>query len=568
MKYLSFEIKNYRAISGKLNINIEKNSLLPIIGINECGKTTILQAIFSFDYFNDKLNNGVHLRDVQNLFSTDNKAPIITATIGFEKNELYRLLKFMLKRERFADIHFQLEQALWETKNITQLRIDRSLQTMAYSIKDDPLKNRKLSHQIAREILKRLPYTFYFDDFRDSIEEEIEIKKDEYGETTGWLSIIEELFTRSDENASVFKLGELEARKRKKIISKVERTLNEALIKEWQDFKLDDRDALKIEIEFDSRQVEETNREYIKLGVIEKDENEEESFFFISDRSKGFFWFFNFVMKLEFNPKSIGPSENECIYLLDEPGSYLHASAQSKLCAKLRKLSKKNKVIYCTHSHYLLNPEVIPVNNIRIAEKNNKGEVTLQTIHDYGADIETYNRKSAFQPILDSLNIKPYHLDLAERNVLIVEGIFDYYAFEMFKGDVPVNILPAVGADSIKYHISHMIAWDINYRALWDNDDEGRTQYEKAVVFFGKEEAKSKFWLLDFDGRKNAILQNLIEGDDMKLIKSELEIPSNSSFQKVMMGLYFSDKKKKILKRVSAKTKDNFTLVLKNMKFE
>ena len=57
MKYLKFRIKNYRAIKD-LEIDLEKNSLIPIIGINECGKTTILKAIFAFDWVNDNLLEG------------------------------------------------------------------------------------------------------------------------------------------------------------------------------------------------------------------------------------------------------------------------------------------------------------------------------------------------------------------------------------------------------------------------------------------------------------------------------------------------------------------------------
>ena len=54
MKYNKFTIRNYRAIEGPMEINIKKNKLVPLIGTNESGKTTILQAIFAFDYANDK----------------------------------------------------------------------------------------------------------------------------------------------------------------------------------------------------------------------------------------------------------------------------------------------------------------------------------------------------------------------------------------------------------------------------------------------------------------------------------------------------------------------------------
>lgn len=54
MKYIKFIIKNYRAITNPIEIDIKKNKLVPLIGTNESGKTTILQAIYAFDYANDK----------------------------------------------------------------------------------------------------------------------------------------------------------------------------------------------------------------------------------------------------------------------------------------------------------------------------------------------------------------------------------------------------------------------------------------------------------------------------------------------------------------------------------
>jgi predicted ATP-dependent endonuclease of OLD family len=50
MHYVSFMVSKYRAIN---NLEIKLDSkLIPLVGINECGKTTILQAIYSFDYLN------------------------------------------------------------------------------------------------------------------------------------------------------------------------------------------------------------------------------------------------------------------------------------------------------------------------------------------------------------------------------------------------------------------------------------------------------------------------------------------------------------------------------------
>ena len=71
MRYLRFTINNYRAIVGPLTIDVSKPKLMPIVGVNESGKTTVLHALFAFDHFNDEMNDdGRHLRDTANLYRT------------------------------------------------------------------------------------------------------------------------------------------------------------------------------------------------------------------------------------------------------------------------------------------------------------------------------------------------------------------------------------------------------------------------------------------------------------------------------------------------------------------
>jgi hypothetical protein len=126
----------------------------------------------------------------------------------------------------------------------------------------------------------------------------------------------------------------------------------------------------------------------------------------------------------------------------------------------------------------------------------------------------------------------------------------------MFKGqDHNIKFLPAVNADSIKYFVSIAIAWRVKYVAMWDNDTEGKKESVKAQEFFGENESK-KFLLLPSENprKKSFILQDLFAGGDMKMIKQELGIPPNTSFEKTILMFYFSDKKNEILKKISPET--------------
>ena len=565
MKYIKFTIENYKGIGGPLDVDLHKTSLMPIIGVNECGKTTILQAIFSFDYFNDSFNETIrHLEDVHNLYTTDPKTPKISAEIEITDDEIKETLKEL--KEKYVTLDSKIRSYTRLLKDFSgTLTISRDIKKKQYSIDYKKFNDDEFNNALSKAIIKKLPYILFFDDFRDNVEEKIEIKKND-DEMSGWLAIVDRLFRTADENFDILDLPNKEDRVRKTTLAKVNKILNDTLTKEWQNFRLDDKDALKIKVDY-ANESETTaagqsiERHFIKFDVIEKDQDDNEYFFFVRDRSKGFFWFFNFVMKLEFNPKVVNSTDG-AIYLLDEPGSYLHASAQAKLCNKLKSLSETNKVLYCTHSHYLLDPEVVPINTVKVASKNpDNFKIELYSIHEYKDD--TKSKRSAFQPITDALQIKPLILDLNCKNILITEGIYDYYAFEMFKGKREINVLPSTNAESIKYFISLMIAWQMNYKALWDNDDEGRAEKKSAEEFFGEVEANNNFYLLPHktSRTKKTILQNLFVGSDFAMIKDELGLNKNSSFEKTILSLFYSNDKNEILKKVSKETKDNFKKV-------
>lgn len=569
MRYMKFIIENYKAITGPLVLDIHKHSLTPIIGINECGKTTILHAIFALDWMNDKLNRGRHLQDVSNLYEFGSQDSFVSAEIELTWVD-FRVSLYKTKAKASENQYNDYCNKITRKNFPSCLIIKRNLRTKRYSIdsllfEHKLFEHKQLNNLLAKKLLNHMPYILYFDDFRDSVDEEIEVDKSKKDESKGWLSIIEQLFKKTDEELSVFDLPGMEQRKRKSVLAKVCKKLNSTLTREWENFSLDGEDLLNISIDFYEKESE-SGKGIIKLEVIEKDKDGDEHFFFIRDRSKGFFWFFNFVMKLEFNPKLAGTSGYESIYLLDEPGSYLHASAQRKLCQKLRDLSKDNKVLYCTHSQYLLAPDIIPLNSIKIAEKDGHGKIELFSIHDYKGTFKT--KRTTFQPLTDALQINPFIADLKNDNVLIVEGICDRYAIDMLKGSCDIKILPAVNANSVIYSISLMIAWQVNYRVLWDNDKEGRKSKGKAEEHFGANESNKNFVLLPKSGRRSKmILQDLFHGSDMIMIKTALAIPRNTSFTKTLAALYYSSERNTIVSNISPDTKENFKELLISLGF-
>ncbi len=550
MKYTKFTLKDYKAIAGELEIDIRK-SLLPVIGINESGKTSILWGIFAFDEANDSLNDGRHMKNVGNLYKTSNRGePSIIADIEATKDEL---IDFLDSIDGAAETTAEAKTEIKKYKRTLSswagiIRIKRNLISKKYSIENPELKGfPNLNPLMIEECLGSTPYILYFDDFRDTIHEEITIEG-EAESPKGWLAIIEQLFKKTNSSYSVYKLQATEELQRKSIMADVCKTLNNTLAKEWEKFTLEEGSRLDVDIQYDAT-INKLNL-FIKENIGGNDR-----YFGIQDRSKGFYWFFNFVMKLEFNPKVRSMDDKDTIYLLDEPGSYLHSSAQAKLCEKLASLSQSNVVIYCTHSHYLLDPDKIPLSYIKIAQKSGDGSVKLVSLPEYKDDQK--DKRLAIQPIIDALKIKPFITDFNFEYLCIVEGIYDYYIFEMFQGESHnLKFLPAVNADSVKYFISIAIGWRVQYVAMWDNDVEGKKEFAKAQGFFGEQESK-RFLLLPSENprKKSFILQDLFAGGDLKMIKQELELPSNAAFEKTILMLYFSPKRKEIMNKISDDTK-------------
>ena len=266
-------------------------------------------------------------------------------------------------------------------------------------------------------------------------------------------------------------------------------------------------------------------------------------------------------MKIQFNPKQ-NIKENT-IFLLDEPGSYLHETAQNELCKKLVEISNEEGiVIYCTHSPQLLNPLYIPLNSINIVSKT-KSKVSCSPI----GNAKTNSLKmTAFQPVFEALQIPEFKYIENDKKIVIVEGIYDKYALEMFSS-VKDNVIyfASANAKSIRDNIQYFIAFNIPYMALWDNDGAGQTHYNNAKKEFGEFESNNFYLLPDLHDKGKVRMEEMFEKEDMDLINNAINLPLDSSYTITMGTLYYSKDRAKILKtikdKISSKMKSSFSKV-------
>ena len=533
MKIVNFKIENYRAIElVELNLNFSMN---PIIGINESGKTSILQALLAFDKTRDRLNQGEHL-SFQNKYSTkDTKNCFIEASLYLDEEEFEELIKYVSVKTSSED--YEKVSLLKDEK----IKLKRCLDNKNY-LYENTILDEKLCNKIANFLVSKLPTILYFDDFTDRVPEKVEFP-DEYkldgklksNKLREWQEIIEEIFKRAeadgiDDNPLKDYMNIKDQDRKDDILSDIQATLNKEIIDEWRKIKksskslADDSEELELEI---------VHRDNVfEFKVRDKAFQGKKRTFSISERSKGFQWFFNYMVKLKFNPNYKKSLENS-IFLLDEPGSYLHSSAQGELLAELKRVSKKNSIIYCTHSQFLLNPEIIKLGSIKIAEKK-ESKVYLENYGNYKSSMD----KGALTPVYQALQLNFANDYLG--NIVITEGIIDFYLFKMIqthtnKIDKEIKFIPSLGASQSTSLISLALSYSKNFLIFLDNDKAGRKSLKQYQKQFGDSIQKNSF--IYSQGSDNFVLENYFNSEDEKRL---LEI-TNTDDMKKALGLLFYD---------------------------
>jgi predicted ATP-dependent endonuclease of OLD family len=86
-------------------------------------------------------------------------------------------------------------------------------------------------------------------------------------------------------------------------------------------------------------------------------------------RSKGFIWFFSFMVWFSAVENRAG-TDKDLILLLDEPGLSLHALAQADFLAYIDKLSESRQIIYTTHSPFMVESDRLE--KVRVVEDRPK----------------------------------------------------------------------------------------------------------------------------------------------------------------------------------------------------
>lgn len=188
----------------------------------------------------------------------------------------------------------------------------------------------------------------------------------------------------------------------------------------------------------------------------------------LDQRSEGFQWMVSFFIVFESQADN---DYKNCILLLDEPATSLHALKQKEFIKTISKLAEKNQTIYTTHSPFMISQDELDL--VRIVELTNRviGTKVNNSIIS--------NDPAALFPLQEALGYNlAQSMFTAKKNVLL-EGLTDLWYLEginsLFDKNLDQNIalLPVGTSSKISYYASMLSNNDLKTVALLDSDNAG-----------------------------------------------------------------------------------------------
>jgi ABC-type lipoprotein export system ATPase subunit len=517
MKYKNFIIENFKGIE-KIELDLSNNRIMTLVGLNESGKTTIMEAIKIFyDLIKGKNINEIERNNFRPKGIDFTGIILLSSNMMLEVEDLTKLNTYITNLNlpytfNIRSINFNYSFKF--TYNLHNFKKKETETTFEIDIKVKNESGKYINHKLSQydnsqwqNILKYLkeeliPEILYYEDFVFNIPEEIEyISADNVNMANTpnieknriWQLVLDDIikvvnpqFTSFNE--MVVQIWGKDNDTALNRISQLEQVLNEKITKSWKDlFKNESRSVNFKEIKI----VAKPDTTGLKFSF--KVKTEDGKLFSINDRSKGCRWFFSFLIFTEFRKNRT----KNILFLLDEPASNLHSSAQNKILDAIEELSHKAVVIYSTHSHHLINPKwlsgaYVVINDI-LSDAMLRGEMTFQEtskislikyFHYVGQGKGSTNF-SYFQPILDALDYSPSVIEPIP-NIVLTEGKNDWYGLnyinEIILEKTRINFYPGSGRESLWNIIRLYLAWGKNFIVILDGDSPGiesKNQYTK-----------------------------------------------------------------------------------------
>lgn len=568
MQYKYFEFKNYKGI-GHIKFELDshpRSRVFTLVGLNESGKTTILEAI---NYFKHSKVDLTHLdltseenTNIHNLIPVAKKSNFngiisITACMQLDIEDEKAIKTFCQDELNYELANLPKEIAITQAHHFVASKHEPNKDIFHWLISLSGKKKgqRKVTRldfksEEMRQILKfvkdLMPPILYFPnflfDFPDRIyldDSPVDLEKQKY-----YKQIVQDILDALNNGTDLvthllnrIKSGnEDDSKSLKALLLEMQRDVTKSVFGSWNKiFARKNNPDRKIVIDY---QLDEQERAYLEFKLEDGD-----GLFEIRQRSLGFRWFFVFLLFTQYRAHRKNSPKNT-LFLLDEPASNLHQSAQVQLLNSFDKLSEKCQIVYTTHSHHLINPSWLEstfvVKNLGLNYENDDAFNTAKT--DVKIDlfrvfaVNNPSQVSYYQPILDVLDHVPSKLEFIP-DIIVTEGKNDFYLLKyiyevVLGGNKSLNLVPSTSSSNFSSIVSLYLGWNRKFVLLLDADKEGKKQKEKYLNDFGEILHDKIFLLSDVDGSWDGMeLEDLIEEKNKLDIQSSC-YPSSTVYNK------------------------------------
>lgn len=571
MKLINVEIFKYKSFETTQSFEVQED-ITVLVGMNESGKTSVLEAIAKTKYFQEDSKFKFNLthdypRREKKAIDKEEKTPIaVKCTYKFSEQNLIEieqkvgkgvfnkktfsissnykngrtidgitanLRQFIEnKTSEFGISSKALNDKLEKVKNPTDLNAliaeykDATIIENLNKFKPFITNKWEWDNPIAEYIFRvlvdnMLPKFLYYDEYY-SLPSRIVIEKlieedldDEELKTAKSLLELSNLNPQDILNATDFEdyIAELEA---------TEAIISDELFKYWTtnqnlniEFKIEAKEQevkRNINTQYGSQEVIDVKIVEHILDIRVKNSRSRVSLP-LKNRSKGFNWFFSFLVWFK---KIQEDKSSSYILLLDEPGLNLHASAQADLLRFFEDLSNEYQIIYTTHSPFSIPSENLE--RVRTVLETKDGSKISDSIQE--------KDPNTLFPLQAALGYDiAQNLFIGKKN-LLVEGVSDLIFLQTLsaifedKKKIPINkeivIVPTGGLEKVATFISLLRGNQLEIACLLDNftEPKGQAKFENLINQKLIHKNKVRFFNEYLTGYSHADIEDLFDKEE------------------------------------------------------
>lgn len=504
MIFTAFKVTNFRSIVDTEWRNFSADNVTVLIGQNESGKTSILEALSKTFSQDDISADDTRIEEplpkvfLKSLLDEDDIDYIIDflTTEGYNTDQLDALSKHLKKNpELIIMFHWEADKGKFKkTISVVSEEIETLLEESVST--KPPAENDNKENQDAEKsedsseeksekdvgttlemsgvlegIYEISPYVTFFNHETGLLPSKIDIDEEKYVLKGKGAIAARNFLTVAGLDLKT--LVNSDPRTRETLLLKANNQITKDFANFWSQ-TIGETSKLNLECQvqtYGPEEDEKSGQKHLLFWV-----NNGLRKLYPKQRSQGVRWFVSFYLQLKASEKK---SSNQ-VFLLDEPGANLHSKAQNDVIKLINELSEDIPIVYSTHiPHMLEYDKLYRVLAVQRIEDDIDNPTEVKPAHELGTA-----SSDTLSPVLTSMGVDLYNQEVIKRenNVLLEEMSGFYYLksfWELTKEKQEAHFIAATGVNKIPALANMFIGWGLGYIIVTDDDGNGRSVYNK-----------------------------------------------------------------------------------------